>query len=659
MSGPFRSTGLLFTLTTANLPQDAFVVIGFELHEAFSSLFILNIQLASTDPAVDFGTVLDDDATLSVWQDGVLQRCVMGMVTDFEQGDTGFHSTRYSMVIRPHLWRTSLRRNSRIFQYQDLQNIIDILMKENGNIEYDYAFRYPHPEREFCVQYQEDDLSFLHRLAAEEGVFYYFEFDGNTHTVVFTDDVSAQSNGVTLPYNPSKNAQAKESCITSFRCSERVRTARVSLKDYTFKNPLWPAEFMSESKTLAHQRASYEHYDYPGRFKDEKPGKDYTRYRIEALRNDAHQGRGESNSFRLQPGERFTLINHPRPDLNTRWQIVNISHIGSQPQALEEESGGQGTTLTNVFNFMPIKQTWRPTPLPKPKIDGPQIALVVGPPGEEIYTDKYGRVRLRFLWDRYSKGDDTSSCWIRVSQAWAGQGWGFMAVPRIGHEVIVDFLDGDPDQPIVTGRTYHANNLNPTKLPGSKTQTVFRSKTHKGRGFNELRFEDQADKQEVFIHAQKDMNTKVLDNRTTNVGTNHTEMIGADQSITVNKNQTNTVKQHKVEAVAFTATELVGLAKTSTIGAAYALTVGAGMNTAVALSQTEQVGINKSLSVGNNLSMGIGNMFTLDAENSLIITVGSSKLTMKKDGSIILKGVKILVDADQDIKQVSNRININ
>ncbi|CAI1690741.1 Uncharacterized protein conserved in bacteria [Serratia fonticola] len=512
--GGAEPSGLQFTLFTANLPPQTFVVVDFSLTEMLSSPFVLNVGLASADPAIDFAAVLDEDATLVIKREGVVQRSITGMVASFEQGDTGLHQTRYSMVIRPALWRTTLRRNSRIFQQQSIENIITTLLKENGITDFAFGLRNPHPAREFCVQYQESDFDFIQRLAAEEGMFYYFEYPEGKNIVVYTDDVGTLPQGAVLPYNPGVASQALELCVTTFTRSAQVRTAVVELKDYTFKNPQWSAAFNEQASELQNQRPDYEHFDFPGRFKDEQHGKAFTHYRLEALRNDANLGQGQSNDFTLQPGLLFTLTSHPRGDLNHQWQLLSIQHSGSQPQALEQESGGQGTTLSNQFVFLPHTQTWRPTPMPKPSMDGPQIAMVVGPAGEEIYCDEFGRIRLQFLWDRYGKSNDNSSCWIRVTQPWAGQGWGMLAIPRIGQEVVVDFLHGDPDQPIVTGRTYHANNIPPGSLPASKTQMAFRSKTHKGEGFNELRFEDAKGGEGLFLHAQKDMSTTVKDNQT-------------------------------------------------------------------------------------------------------------------------------------------------
>ncbi|MEX3041322.1 type VI secretion system tip protein TssI/VgrG, partial [Serratia fonticola] len=256
--------GLQFTLFTANLPPQTFVVVDFSLTEMLSSPFVLNVGLASADPAIDFAAVLDEDATLEIKREGVLQRSITGMVASFEQGDTGLHQTRYSMVIRPALWRTTLRRNSRIFQQQSIENIITTLLKENGITDFAFGLRNPHPAREFCVQYQESDFDFIQRLAAEEGMFYYFEYPEGKNIVVYTDDVGTLPQGAVLPYNPGVASQALELCVTTFTRSAQVRTAVVELKDYTFKNPQWSAAFNEQASELQNQRPDYEHFDFPG-----------------------------------------------------------------------------------------------------------------------------------------------------------------------------------------------------------------------------------------------------------------------------------------------------------------------------------------------------------------------------------------------------------
>ncbi|MBN6065491.1 type VI secretion system tip protein VgrG [Aggregatibacter actinomycetemcomitans] len=546
LSALFKRTpsGLQFTLEAGTLAPTTFSVISFNFSSHYNKLDRLEVAVSSPDSAIDAANVLDNHAVLSVWQDGVLQQTFSGMVSDFEQGDSGFRLTHYHLTIRPDLWRATLRHNSRIFQQKDIETILSTILSENKVMDYAFILRNSHPNREFCVQYQETDFEFFQRLTAEEGIFYYFEHQDGQHRLILTDDVATLGQSVSLPYNPNKNAQLQEKCITSFRRREQLRPSRVELKDYTFKKPNWQASF--ESGT------GYEHYDYPGRFKDGR-GKQYTQYRLDGLRQDAHLGEGVSNSPNLQVGKLFSLMGHPKAALNTLWQPVGVRYEGQQPQSSELEAGGNATTLMVNFEFIPSHQTWRPAQRTKPRIEGPQMAIVTGPKGEEIYTDNFGRIRLQFLWDREGQYDDHSSCWVRVTQPWAGKGWGMMAIPRVGHEVVVNFLDGDPDQPIVTGRAYHANNLSPAGLPANKTQMHIMSQTYKGGGYNGVMMEDSPGAQRLDFQAQKDMTTDVLNNKSTQVNNEHSESVAKAQNIKVQGNRNKNVSE----------AELVSLSKNS------------------------------------------------------------------------------------------------
>ncbi|MDV3502202.1 type VI secretion system Vgr family protein, partial [Marinobacter sp. M-5] len=304
-------------------------------------------------------------------------------------------------------------------------------------------------------------------------------------------------------------------------------------KDYTFKNPAYALMHEDAGADLNH-REDYQSYQYPGRFKADASGQPFTEARLDALRNDASTASGESNRADFTPGAKVTLTDHDSDALNREWLITGLVHTGKQPQALEEEGGSDPTSYSNRFKAVPADRTWRPQISHRPLMDGPQMAIVTGPEGEEIHCDEHGRVKVRFPWDRYSKNDEHSSAWLRVSQGWAGGQYGFMALPRIGHEVIVSFLDGDPDQPIITGRTYHATNTPPYALPEHKTRTTLKTQTHKGEGSNELRFEDEADKEQIYIHAQKDLDLLTENNRT--------EVIRNDSHCTVESDAFNHIK---------------------------------------------------------------------------------------------------------------------
>ncbi|WP_233986848.1 type VI secretion system tip protein TssI/VgrG, partial [Pectobacterium versatile] len=324
-----------------------------------------------------------------------------------------------------------------------------------------------HAPREYCVQYRESDLAFITRLAAEEGMYFFHEYEEGKHRVVFADDAGALTKGPELFFNLATQGLSEGEYVRRFHYAERVSTSDVELKDYNFKTPAYGLSHKKMSGELSHQRESYQHYDYPGRYKQDPSGKAFSGYRLDALRSGAVTSEGGSNCAGLMPGNTFTLTEHPNAALNAVWQTVSVTHVGQQPQALEEESGGEPTTMSNSFTVVKGTTTWRAAMPYKPMVDGPQIATVVGPTGEEIYCDQYGRVKLQFPWDRYGASNDQSSCWVRVSQGWAGGQYGMIAIPRIGHEVIVSFLEGDPDQPIVTGRTFHATNPSPYPLPAN------------------------------------------------------------------------------------------------------------------------------------------------------------------------------------------------
>ncbi|EJO9447263.1 type VI secretion system tip protein VgrG, partial [Escherichia coli] len=319
--------------------------------------------------------------------------------------------------------------------------------------------------------------------------------------------------------------------------------------DYTFKRPGWAGRFDQEGQHQDYQRTQYEVYDYPGRFKGAH-GQNFARWQMEGWRNNAETARGMSRSPEIWPGRRIVLTGHPQANLNREWQVVASELHGEQPQAVPGRRGA-GTALENHFAVIPADRTWRPQPRLKPLVDGPQSAVVTGPEGEEIFCDEHGRVRVKFNWDRYNPADQDSSCWIRVAQAWAGTGFGNLAIPRVGQEVIVDFLNGDPDQPIIMGRTYHQENRTPGSLPGTKTQMTIRSKTYMGSGFNELKFDDATGREQVYIHAQKNMDTEVLNDRTTTVKHDHRETVKNDQTVTIQEgNRLLTVeKGHKITGV--------------------------------------------------------------------------------------------------------------
>jgi type VI secretion system secreted protein VgrG len=606
--------------------RSEFEVVSFELDEAISMPFQLKLELISFEDDVDFGQLLDKPVLFTIWRGERPLRYVHGLVSTFSQGETGFHRTRYRALVEPVLARAGLRSNWRIFQQQTVPQILEIMLKRQGITGYELKSVDKHEVREFCVQAGETDLDFIARLAAEEGFVYRFEHTPKLHKLLITDrllglgqislgaikvededenffDDETDPNQVL--YHANSGGDQARPCLRRLRYSEQVRTARQVQRDYTFTHPAYRQEQRADGSDLKHQSTTYERFDYPGRYKRGAVGAPFTATRITAWRHDARMAEVEGDDVRLQPGLSFTLIEHPRKDLNMHWRVTRVHHEGTQFTSLQEEAAGaqQGTRYTQAAVLVPGRTEWRPAPLPKPRIDGPQMATVVGPKGEEIYCDQWGRVKVSFPWDRESQDNEFSSCWVRVSQGWAGGSWGSMAIPRIGQDVIIQYVDADPDQPLITGRTYCGNQLPPYDLPKHKTRMTIKSQTHKGDGFNELRFDDELGKEEVFIHAQRDQNNIVGNDETTRVGRNRVEQVGQDEQLTIGNNfRQETARDH---------TQFIG------------------QNSRVDIKQdlTEQVGNNRSETTGANQRVVVGNHSELVIKGAQSISVGQGVQT--------------------------------
>jgi type VI secretion system secreted protein VgrG len=558
-----KANGLQFTVQVGELSPDAFLVVGFELTEHLSTVFHGCLRLASIDPDITAADTLEQLVDLVLWQDGDPKRHFNGVVTEFVRGETGHHRTRYEIVIQPALWRLGLIHSSRIFQAQTTQTIVRTLAEERGIVNTAFDLKRPSQIREYCVQHRESDLAFIERLAAEEGWHYVYRHASCPHDgdrqqpgLMFADHHADALPLPPLEYNAKAGGSGRKSAARRFIYEERVRAVSVAMKDYTFKNPAYALMHEHDAPNPSH-RQDYQHADYPGRFKTDSSGQPFTEARLDALRNDACTASGDSNRADLTCGARFTLTHHDCDYLNRDWLLTAVTHAGEQPQALEQEAGSGATTYHNHFCAIPADRIWRPQCAHRALMDGPQIAIVTGPEGEEIHCDDHGRVKVRFPWDRRQRSgevegtgnDEYSSAWLRVSQGWAGGQYGFLALPRIGHEVIVSFLDGDPDQPIITGRTYHATNPPPYALLKHKTRTTLKTRTHKGDGSNELRFEDEAGKKQIYVHAQKDLDLLTLNNRTEVVRNSSHLTVEHDRFTHVKGNSHTTVDGEKRESI--------------------------------------------------------------------------------------------------------------
>lgn len=669
-----------------------FEVVSFEFRESISIPFELELKLVSFENDIDFGHLLDKPVLFTILDGERPVRYVHGLVSRFSQAESGFHRTYYHALVEPLLARANLRSNWRIFQHKTVPQIIELMLKRQDIDQYELRASMDHQVREFCVQAGETDHAFIARLAAEEGFVYRFAHSAKLHKLIITDRLQSFgliSHGAiktededegfcddnepvgpdSVLYHANSGGDQAMPCLRHLRYSEQVRTARQVQRDYTFTNPAYRQEHRAAGPFLEHQSKEYECFDYPGRYKRDAVGIPFTENRITALRHDVRIAEVQGDDVRLQPGLSFTLTGHPRDDLNTHWRVNTVIHKGHQFTSLQEEAAGAdaSTRYEQTAVLVPGRTEWRPAPLQKPRIDGPHMATVVGPKGEEIFCDKWGRVKVSFPWDRESQNNEFSSCWLRVSQGWAGGSWGSMAIPRIGQDVIIQYVNGDPDQPMITGRTYCGDQLPPYDLPDHKTRMTIKSQTHKGPGFNELRFEDELGRQEVFIHAEKDQNNVVKHNETTFVGNDRSERVdhnetvsigdhrnedvGKNETISIGANRSVTIGANKTEAIKLAKAETIGLAKALTIGAGYQVSVGAAMNTTVGLSQSEQVGIHKSVIVGSK--------FNITAGDELSITVGKSTLVMKSDGTVLINGSNFDFSATGPVQINGKDVDIN
>lgn len=471
----------------------AFDVVRFHLVEAISSPFRLEVDLSSTQASADLAALLGQVANFCIYRGTQVVRRIEGIVTAIEQGATGFRRCRYRVVIEPTMHRLSLRHNSRIFQRCSIPEILKTLLDEHGVLATS-ASAHPHPLREYCVQHRESDLEFLQRMAADEGFTFYFDPVERCElrlidTLLAGPELpGAGQRAGTVIYHALPGGDVIEPGLWRFSHQRYMASTRMTQRDYTFRLPNQNLQQQADARDGV---GEYEHYDAPGRYKDDASGRASTRIRLAALRGATNQAIIEGDDARLWPGVAFELRGHPSSPLNRDWRVVGMVHHGEQSSGQEEESAAaeQGCRYRYEGTVVPADLDWQAPLRPRPVMDGPQIAQVVGPEGEQIYTDEHGRVMVWFPWDRAGRRQD-STCWIRVSQGWAGAGYGATQIPRVGHEVVVSFLDGDPDQPIITGRSYHAANRPPYALPALKTLVTLKSQEHHGSGHNELLLDD-------------------------------------------------------------------------------------------------------------------------------------------------------------------------
>jgi type VI secretion system secreted protein VgrG len=660
-----RSAALLgnrasFTLTVEGCEE--LRVVRFSGHEGVSTPYEFRLVVAAGTMPLE--ALVGQPTRLTI--EGLdSARRVHGLICEAGYVGEGSGRTLYELTLVPEVWRLGQRFDCRVFQQRTTPEVVAEVFKLAGLAAAGHRFELTgsYAPHDYCVQYRESDLDFVARLLEDAGIHYYFEHEDDRHVLVLTDDGVG---GRSIAGDPVLRFAAEDEVerVSRFELRDGMRPQRVTLRDVNLRAPATPVE---ASEGAGGER---EVYDYPGGF--QRAGKGgpeqaglQARLRLAALQAGRRAGAGASDSPRLTPGYLFTLADARREHLEGEYRVTRVLHRGEQPQALDE-STAEGFEYANEFECVDRRIAYHtPRVTRRPVVRGAQTATVVGPGGEEVHCDDQGRVKVAFHWDRGASHDERSSCWVRVSQAWAGNGFGAVFLPRIGHEVIVDFLEGDPNRPIVTGRIYTGFNTPPYPLPDEKTKSTIRSEsTPGGGGYNELRFEDAKGREEVLIHAQRDWTIAVLHDkgeqigrdearavgrdrseqvghdrresvghdRSITVGNDHAEAIGANMSVTVGGglseavggDASRSVGGSLSESIAVAKSEAVALASALSIGAAYQISVGGAMNESVGLAKAEQVGLYKSVAVGGDSSESIAGGKSVQAGANISASAGQN-----------------------------------
>jgi len=608
---------------------DTLKVTAFEGVERISELYHFRVQLCSDEPAISLEAVVGQPAVVEI-RGATGARFINGIVRRFERVGEGTRLTRYSADLAPLHWLLTRRRRCRIFQEHNcpdmtVPGIVRKVFEDAGipSDSYRFALQRQHGKREYVVQYRESEMNFISRLMEQEGLFYFFEHAADGHKMVVGDGSVAHApcpnQGEVRFRSPRGLApENNEEHVYRVRDQQQIQTGAVRLDDFNFIQPQTDLSSMVKADLFS----ALEHHDYPGGYGDKQAGAHYAKLRLQEHQCARSVTLLEGTARTLQAGYKFKLIEHPVQTLNREYLIIEITHRGSQPQSAEEEAGvRQEQRYLAELRAIPAEAPFRaPRNTPRPMVRGTQTAIVVGPPGEEIYTDKYGRVKVQFHWDEEGRYDEHSSCWIRVSQGLAGGQYGMLFLPRVGQEVVVDFLEGDPDRPLIVGRVYNNDCMPPYKLPDEKTKSTVKTRsTVGGGGVNELRFEDKKGGEQILIHAQKDLHLHTVHDQV--------ETIDHDRHVIVKQNQIEHIKQsHHSE---------------------------------VGLDVKERVGGTKSLEVKGDLAEEIKGKHSEKIASALYIKAGSD-IVLEADSSLTLKvkGNFIKID-DSGVQVLGQAVKLN
>jgi type VI secretion system secreted protein VgrG len=661
------------------LGENVLVATRLRGHEEVSGLFHFQLDLISDKSTIAASEIVGKGVTLSIELADGSMRHFHGFVKRFCAGDEDREGRRnYRAEVVPWLWFLTRTTDCRIFQEKTATEIIEQVFQDLGFSDYDISqIQGNHPKRNYCVQYRETDFAFVSRLMEEEGIFYFFRHEDGKHKMILADQKGAYETCAEsqVDHPIDTGTRAVKDHITDWQHRYEFRTGKWAQTDYNFedhpaRSEKTPSKLMmtNENSTIQLDNMDkYEFYDYPGIYASKDEGSALTRVRMEEEETPHDVVDATSNCKSFIAGHKFAIRSHQsKSEEGKSFVITSIDHEAEEPWSYE--TGTQvGYDYRNKFQCIPDSVAFRPARLtPRPVVRGVQTAVVTGPPGEEIWPDKYGRVKVQFYWDREGKRDENTSCWIRVSQPYAGKSWGWMCIPRIGQEVVVSFLEGDPDRPLITGVVYNAEQMPPYELPAEKTKSYLKSNSSPGgEGYNELRFEDKSDEEQIFLHAQRNLDTRVRADSMENVGgdrhlivggqeggsksgdqyemvyrdkhlkvhRDQQEHIGGDMKLLVGGidgpgNQDIVVKNDKKEQVDNNSHLKVGFDRNEKIGQNQSLEVGLNLQERVGMNYALEAGTEIHLKGGMNVVIEAGMMLTLKGAGGFI-TIGPAGVTVQ------------------------------
>ncbi|PCK09663.1 MAG: type VI secretion system tip protein VgrG [Alteromonadaceae bacterium] len=677
-----------------SLGTDALILTSFSGSEYISDLFEFQICVMSENQEIAPDTIVGKSGTVTLQDEH--QRTFHGFIRAFSYGEINSHNYReYRLTMVPWMWFLSRTNNHRIFQEKTAQDIITKIFSDYGFSDYQYRAA-GGAVREYCVQHNESDLHFVSRLLEEEGIAYYFKHEAGKHDLILVDQANAYEDAPQTDLEYTKGSSPKEQ-ISRWQRSANFKKGQWTLSDYNFHEPSRRLYANTTTTSSFANNAKFEHYEYAA-MHDFATGDPTARIRQEAEEADIDTISATSDCSTFYAGAKFRLAKHESSAQQGEYIITSIHH-DAYDESHKSEGSNAGSSYLNNYTCIPSDVHFRPQQRHKrPYMRGPQSAIVTGPSGEEIYVDAMNRVKVQFYWDRDGVQDENTTCFIRVMQFWAGNGWGSSFIPRIGHEVIVDFIDGDPDRPIITGTVYNGRNSPPF---GSKTQSGIRTRSSKngsGQNSNELRFDDATGAEQIYVHAEKNLDTEVENDETLlvendrtktvvhdensniqhdrnkTVDNNQTEVIGKNKTIDVGENHAETIGKNVRITVGENHEESIGKNSTIDVADNHAFSVGKNITIDIADNHTESVGKDMTIDVTKNLSETVGGQYretvtkeyrltakkiALEADDEILFKTGSAKILMKSNGDITIQGANINVKGSGNVVIKGSQVKAN